>query len=332
MKKTNLIILACLILVIILILVLIIWKAKTPVAPANNPQNNNNHNQNISQDNMSQVFQSEYPVILVHGWMGKAVDFAPYGQKLQEDGIAEYKGTLTIYDNQSICPEQWPRAVSVSAEYYYDFNKDNGIENYSSELEPIISLVKNCTGSDEVIILAHSMGGLVSREYMVEYGNSSVKKLITLATPHYGYNQFTRLEVVFMMINVFTSRAYEIEQMKPGSDFLKELDKDDINYRSQIVSIGTYNMANATNKTIIFGLRVVPSQISDFEKQHFDNTDIVVSLDSTKLAGAKYYQVEGCSHTEILDFRASYPNGPINNPNTCQEAYGIVKNEILDSS
>lgn len=332
MKKTNLIIFVCLILVSILIIVSIIWKPKTPVVPANNSQNNNNNSLNTSQNNASKVFLSKYPIIFVHGWMGKAVDFAPYGLKLKEDGIAEYKGTLTKYDNQSICPEQWPKAVSVSAEYYYYFNKDNGIENYSLELEPIINLVKECTGSDEVIIIAHSMGGLVSRKYMADYGNSSVKKLITLATPHYGFNQFTRSEIVFMMIEVFTSRAHEVDQMKPGSEFLKELDDADIDYRSQVVSIGTYNIANATNRTVLFGLRVAPSQVQDFEKQHFDNTDIVVSLDSTKLAGCKYYQVEGCSHTEITDFRSSYPKGPINNANTCTDAYEIVKNEILDAS
>jgi hypothetical protein len=100
-------------------------------------------------------------------------------------------------------------------------------------------------------------------------------------------------------------------------------------YRSQIVSIGTYNIANAANSTTMFGLRVVPSQIQDFEKQHFSNTDIIVSLDSTKLAGVKYYQVEGCSHTEILDFRSSYPKGPINNAKACPDAYDIVKREIL---
>jgi hypothetical protein len=173
------------------------------------------------------------------------------------------------------------------------------------------------------------MGGLVSRKYMADYGNASVNKLITLATPHYGFNQFTKSELIFMMIDILTDRLYEVEQMRPESDFLKELDDADVIYRSQMVSIGTYNIGN---KTSVFGLRVFSSQIDDFEKQHFDNTDIVVSLDSTKLAGAKYYQVEGCSHTEITDFKSSYPKGPINNANTCTDAYEIVKKEILGAS
>jgi len=39
----------------------------------------------------------------------------------------------------------------------------------------------------QIVIVAHSMGGLVARSYMQESGGSSrVKKLITLATPHHG--------------------------------------------------------------------------------------------------------------------------------------------------
>lgn len=317
-----------LILVTIIVLIVVSSSTKIPgIKPSNHTQGNAS-----GQNSTPKAFLSKYPVILVHGWLGKAVDFGPYGLKLQEDGIAEYKGELSRYDNLSICPGGWPNPIIVSAEYYYDFNKDQGIPEYSSELNSIIRLVKRCTGSDQVIIIAHSMGGLVSRQYMVDYGNASVNKLITLASPHYGFNQFTKSEIVFMMLNIFTGRSFEVDQMKPESDFLKNLDDKDVIYRNQIVSIGTYNIANATNRTTIFGLRVVPSQIEDFEKQHFDNTDIIVSLDSTKLAGAKYYQVEGCSHTEILDFKSGYPKGPINNANTCPDAYEIVKREILGTS
>ena len=40
---------------------------------------------------------------------------------------------------------------------------------------------------NDIIILAHSMGGLVARAYMAETdGGDKVAKLITLATPHHG--------------------------------------------------------------------------------------------------------------------------------------------------
>src|SRR5437867_7499101 len=37
-----------------------------------------------------------------------------------------------------------------------------------------------------VVILAHSMGGLVARSVMQDFGNNKVSVLITLATPHHG--------------------------------------------------------------------------------------------------------------------------------------------------
>jgi len=270
-----------------------------------------------------------YPVILVHGWMGKAVDFGPYAMKLQEDGIAEYKGMIGRQSNESMCPEKWPKNISVSAEYYYNDNFNHPIEDYAKELDHVLGLVENCTGSEDVILVAHSMGGLVSRKYMADYGHEHVKKLITLASPHYGFNDFTRSEIILMIFDLFTGRKLEIEQMAPNSTFLIVLDEADAGYRDKIVSIGTYN---TQNKTLLFDLPVFQSEIVNFEQQYFANTDIAVKLDSTKLAGSKYYQVQGCSHTEILNFRNAYPKGPINNPNTCPEAYEIVKKEISETS
>jgi pimeloyl-ACP methyl ester carboxylesterase len=277
-------------------------------------------------ENITLASSSPYPIIFVHGWMGKNLDYIEYEKKLESEGIALSKGLIDRYGNESICPEKWPVGVSVSAEYYYTDNFNRRIEEYASELNHSIELVIECTGSEKVILVAHSMGGLVSRKYMVDYGDAHIEKLITLATPHYGFNAFTRTEIILMAIRLFTNREKEVDEMMPGSDFLKQLDKDDMSNRDMIVSIGTYNVAN---QTASFGLPIMSSGEIDYEKNFFDNSDMVVKLDSTKLAGAKYYQIEGCSHTELLDFRKSYPKGPISNPNTCPDAYNIVKKEIL---
>lgn len=42
------------------------------------------------------------------------------------------------------------------------------------------------TGSDRVIIVAHSMGGLVARAYLRAHGSARIARVITLGTPHYG--------------------------------------------------------------------------------------------------------------------------------------------------
>lgn len=54
------------------------------------------------------------------------------------------------------------------------------------QLKQRIEDVCAATGSDQVTLLAHSMGGLVCRAYLAHYGHAQVSKLLTLATPHAG--------------------------------------------------------------------------------------------------------------------------------------------------
>jgi triacylglycerol lipase len=61
-----------------------------------------------------------------------------------------------------------------------------GIEDYVSAVHDAIEKIHQETGSVKVIIVAHSMGGLVTRAYMREHGCSRVARAITLGTPHHG--------------------------------------------------------------------------------------------------------------------------------------------------
>lgn len=57
-------------------------------------------------------------------------------------------------------------------------------------LEPILSqrieAVCAATGSPQVTLIGHSMGGLIARCYLARHGNERVARLITLASPHMG--------------------------------------------------------------------------------------------------------------------------------------------------
>ena len=73
----------------------------------------------------------------------------------------------------------------------YDWRKD--IRATADLLDQKIESVKQQTGSKKVDILAHSMGGLVARNYLIEPKNAiKVSKLITLGTPHLGAVDFLR--------------------------------------------------------------------------------------------------------------------------------------------
>jgi hypothetical protein len=53
-------------------------------------------------------------------------------------------------------------------------------------LKDMIASVTGVTGLKKVDIVAHSMGGLISKAYIEKFGTSSIDKLITIATPNLG--------------------------------------------------------------------------------------------------------------------------------------------------
>ncbi len=69
---------------------------------------------------------------------------------------------------------------------FYDWRKpvEESARNY---LVPWIDRAKKATGADKVILIGHSMGGLVARSYIQSSAyRNDVDRLITLGTPHRG--------------------------------------------------------------------------------------------------------------------------------------------------
>ncbi len=44
--------------------------------------------------------------------------------------------------------------------------------------------IEAATGASQVVLVGHSMGGLVARAYLRRYGGAKVRRLITIGTPH----------------------------------------------------------------------------------------------------------------------------------------------------
>ena len=44
----------------------------------------------------------------------------------------------------------------------------------------------NRFGAERVVLVCHSMGGLVARAYLRRFGSAHVERLVTLGTPHHG--------------------------------------------------------------------------------------------------------------------------------------------------
>lgn len=68
----------------------------------------------------------------------------------------------------------------------------NDIDGYVEQLARRIEAVCAAAGTERLILIGHSMGGLAARAYLRRHGNVRVAKLVTLGTPHHG-SQLARL-------------------------------------------------------------------------------------------------------------------------------------------
>ncbi len=85
------------------------------------------------------------------------------------------------------------------------------VDDLMPQLHDRIESVIAATGMQQVTLIAHSMGGLVSRAYLSRHGAARVERLITLASPHQG-SELARIGV-----------GRNAREMEPGSPWLRDL-------------------------------------------------------------------------------------------------------------
>lgn len=85
------------------------------------------------------------------------------------------------------------------------------IDSYADGLERRIDEVLAATRADQVILVAHSMGGLAARAYFRRHGVTKVARMVSLGSPHHG----TRIAVM--------AAGENGRQMQIGNPWLKAL-------------------------------------------------------------------------------------------------------------
>jgi len=123
---------------------------------------------------------------------------------------------------------------------------DEGISHETVDLEPVTASIDDFTGAVEagvqrllaatgatrVVIVGHSMGGLVARAWLRQYGaaaESVVARVITVGTPHFG----TELAGFGFGENA--------RQMRHNDPWLLRLDADDRSRRGLFTSIWSWH-------------------------------------------------------------------------------------------
>lgn len=132
------------------------------------------------------------PVLLVHGYFSNRGYFRALARNLESLGAG---------------PVYAPNFRSWFA----------SIEDFEEQLHAQIERIAAGTGHDKLFVIAHSMGGLAMRAYLVRRGNRRIAGLVTLASPHQGtaLARFGSGENARQMRygSVFLSQLTHMEQM-----------------------------------------------------------------------------------------------------------------------
>ena len=85
------------------------------------------------------------------------------------------------------------------------------IEHFADQVAARIGDIEAATGASQVVLVGHSMGGLVARAYLRQYGGAKVRRLITIGTPHHG------------SMHAWIMAGVSLAQMRPSNAWLATL-------------------------------------------------------------------------------------------------------------
>lgn len=232
----------------------------------------------------------ENPVLLIHG-LGDSID------NIKNTRIySELKKTHNVYILDYLSGPD---------------NAYGDIRDYARILDIMIKKIKTERQVKKVDIVAHSMGGLISRFRIQKINDYDVGKLIMIGTPNHG-SDFSR-QIPFNILQMFTNPSYAISlifndkyqrgnpnqainQMLPGSDFLLELNGNRAT-EFDVSKGGVVDMISPNvNYVVISGDQL--ATYSSIQKG-FVKGDGIVPYDSAILSDVKIYPVSTLHGDEL---------------------------------
>ena len=258
---------------------------------------------------------TNFPIIFVHGHSAlndyvsiySLNAFKEFQSELEKESLYKDMGTiLPNSDESAFLKGEWGRygkPVSVRTTYYIGILDTSGnfiktdenqraINEYSDRLKKVVNIVLHHTGKNKVIIIAHSMGGLVARAYIKNYNaTDKVDKLIMIGTPNHG---------IYGWLGYFCRYSYtgqECEDMQYNSNFITSLNKANENYSKYFTIAGNCS----------------------YDSDGFED-DEVVRVESVRLNKSTNVAVK-CQPISGLDAAHSY----LISPSRELEAYNYVK-------
>lgn len=154
-----------------------------------------------------QFSENQYPILFVHGVLHNHSAFIRLEKKLRRLG--------------------WHNIFSLNYK-----TSTGSIHRMTGDLQKKVEEILKATGAEQIDVIAHSLGGLVSRNYMSNgTGRGKIRKLITLGTPHNGTERSRFLKLI--------PGSSLGEDLMKGSYFISNLNSTPIPKGSEIISISS---------------------------------------------------------------------------------------------
>ncbi|GIK88437.1 MAG: lipase [Betaproteobacteria bacterium] len=171
---------------------------------------------------------ADLPILLVHGVLCNAGVWHPLARFLRAQGVGP------VY-----AISYGPPLASIDA--------------FARQVAARVDAIRAATGAPKVLVVAHSMGGLVMRAYLRDFGGSAIARLVTLGTPHQG------------SMHAWMAVGACLAQMRPGNAWLAALGAPSGDALPPIVSLWSWHdsmVAPQTSSRIRFGENVELSGVA----------------------------------------------------------------------
>ena len=144
------------------------------------------------------------PVLLVHGVLCNAGVWVRLGRYLRERGVT---GLYSLSYGPPL----------------------ESIEAFADQLARKVDAIVAATGAPRVIVVAHSMGGLVTRAYLRRYGSARIARVLTIGSPHHG------------SVLAWFFPGISLAQMRPGNPWLAALNREALDPALRFVSLWSWH-------------------------------------------------------------------------------------------
>lgn len=174
---------------------------------------------------------SDSVILFIHGLGGKSTTWSYFATMLKDNWVEEDSFDFKYDEYYSL--HHWVhniwglRHLLMAGKIIFGPNIANLAIHLNKYLED------ECISFDNVIIIAHSMGGLVARKYIldkfkVEKNAGKVRSLITYATPHDGsvIANYSRLVFYILTGSMLSRKNKQVKDLAKNSSFIKSLNSE----------------------------------------------------------------------------------------------------------